>query len=234
MRIHSIFLAFVSWLLLPLALVATEPVHLGDPLAEVRGELLGLLENDQKFRRQLAELERNSATNPAQIQAVWQQVEATGHANVRSLEVILAKHGWLGPKEVGAKASDAIFLVIQHAALAVQQKYLPLMRAAVVDGRAAGSSLALLEDRVALREGRPQTYGSQIGYDEAADSSFVMPLADPDNVDARRAAVGLPPLADYVKQWKIVWDLAAYKQQLPTLKNPFAPEPPPSAPVPTK
>lgn len=48
---------------------------------------------------------------------------------------------------------------------------------------------------------------------------FVLPLEDPDNVDKRRAEVGLGPLADYVKQWNIVWDVEEYKKQLPELER---------------
>lgn len=73
------------------------------------------------------------------------------------------------------------------------------MRQAV---KAQPSVLSLLEDRVALGEKRRQTYGSQIGEDSAG-TSYVLPLADPDNVDARRASAGLGPLADCVKRWGI-------------------------------
>lgn len=194
-----------------------------DRHAEVRAELLALLEADQAGRQRLEAVERTHGRDSAEMQQLWAEIDATDAANVVKLEALLARHGWLGPQEVGARASSAYFYVIQHADLAVQRKYLPLMRAAVETGRAAGSTLALLEDRVALREGRPQTYGSQIGYDEATETYYVLPLLDPDHVDERRAAVGLPPLADYVKQWKIVWDLAAYKRALPTLRNTFAP-----------
>jgi hypothetical protein len=45
-----------------------------------------------------------------------------------------------------------------------------------------------------------------------------LPLEDPDNVDKRRAAVGLEPLADYVKSWDIEWNVEAYKKQLPAIE----------------
>ena len=56
---------------------------------------------------------------------------------------------------------------------------------------------ALLEDRVRLRDGKPQLYGSQVtrnpaGQWEARD------LENPEKVDERRASVGLPPLAEYL------------------------------------
>lgn len=199
------------------------------PLAAVKAELLLIHERDQAPRKQLAELEKAHGRNSPEMQAHWQRMAESDAANLAKVAAILEQHGWLGPKQVGPKASSALFLVIQHADLAAQQRYLPLMREAVKAGRAAGSSLALLEDRVALREGRPQIYGSQIGIHEDG-THYVLPLQDPAGVDIRRAAVGLPPLADYVSRWSIQWDPVVYLQQLPTLPNPFAP-PPPAAPA---
>ena len=37
---------------------------------------------------------------------------------------------------------------------------------------------------------------------------------DPDNVDKRRAEVGLPPIAEYIKNWDMKWDLEQYKKDL--------------------
>jgi len=65
------------------------------------------------------------------------------------------------------------------------------MREAVKTGRANGSSLALLEDRVAIGEGRPQIYGSQL-YQEGDGPLIVQAMEDPDHVDERRASIGLP------------------------------------------
>lgn len=195
------------------------------PYAAVKKELLAIHEADQTGRKKLRDIEQQHGRESPEMQALWKEIAAADAANLPKVEAILAQHGWLGPKQIGPKANSTLFLVIQHAELSVQQKYLPMMREAVKAGRAAGHSLALLEDRVALREGRPQTYGSQIGRDPTTGAHYVLPLVDPDHVDERRASVGLPPLADYVKTWSITWDVEAYKKQLPTLKNPMA-EPP--------
>ena len=131
---------------------------------------------------------------------------------------IIDERGWLGPDVVGRQGSSAIFLVIQHSDLPIQEKYLPLMRDAVKNKNAQGSSLALLEDRVALRQGKRQIYGSQVGRDNESGKHYVLPLDDPDNVDKRRAEVGLPPLADYVRNWQIKWDPTQYKLDLPAIE----------------
>ncbi len=135
-----------------------------------------------------------------------------------NVKAILDQYGWVGEDKVGPQANTTLFLVIQHADLATQQTYLPMMRKAVADKKAEPSALALLEDRVALGEKRRQTYGSQIGEDSTG-TAYVLPLADPDNVDKRRAEVGLTPLAEYVKHWGIKWDVDDYKKQLPAIEK---------------
>ncbi|MEZ5038583.1 MAG: DUF6624 domain-containing protein [Saprospiraceae bacterium] len=69
--------------------------------------------------------------------------------------------GWLGADVIGNQGNSTLFLVIQHADIETQEKYLPMMRDAVSKGNARASSLALLEDRVALRKGEKQIFSTQ-------------------------------------------------------------------------
>ena len=46
---------------------------------------------------------------------------------------------------------------------------------------------------------------------------LVLPLNDPDNVDKRRAEVGLSSLAEYLNHWNIKWDVEEYKKELPQI-----------------
>ena len=101
---------------------------------------------------------------------------------------------------VGEDAALAAFLMVQHADRDpdFQKKCLPLLEAAVQATEASGSHYAYLTDRVLLAEGKPQRYGSQ--FQTVDGKSVPLPLEDPDNVDARRQAVGLRPMAEYAKQ----------------------------------
>jgi hypothetical protein len=220
--------SFARWTLLLLAAVRAAAQAPADPpagkpeFAAVRAELLAILESDQKPRRELEELRRTHPGQSAEMRDLSRKMHEADAANLPKLEAILTQHGWLGPDEVGPKASSAFFLVIQHSDLPTQQKYLPIMRDAVKAGKARGASLALLEDRIELREGRPQIYGSQLRSD-GGGPYYVQAMIDPDRVDERRAAVGLPPLAEYLKNWDLTWDVAAYKAQLPELLAKLSP-----------
>lgn len=172
-----------------------------------------IYQEDQIYRRQLGDIEKKYGQNSKEMMAQWQLIREKDQNNIAKVTKILDEHGWLGPDVIGIKGSEALFLVIQHSTLQIQDKYLPMMREAVNMGNAKASSLALLEDRVALGKGNKQIYGSQIGRNPQTGKYYVLPLIDPDNVDKRRAEVGLKPLQEYISIWGMTWDVEEYKQK---------------------
>lgn len=178
-------------------------------------ELDSIYATDQGYRRELFEIEEKYGRDSDEINEQWKKISKADSINEIKVVKILDERGWLGPDIVGQQGNSTLFLVIQHADIATQQKYLPMMRDAVKNGNAQPSSLALLEDRVALRTGKKQIYGSQIGTDPETGKNYVMPLEDPEHVDERRAGVQLGPLKDYVSRWDIDWDVETYKKNLP-------------------
>jgi hypothetical protein len=173
---------------------------------------------DQQPRQQIAELEKKYGAKSKEMRAHWAYMSKLDSINVIKVTQILDKYGWLGYDKIGRQGNTTLFLVIQHADIDIQEKYLPMMRQAVKDRKAQASALALLEDRVALRRGGKQIYGSQVGWDENG-KYYVQPLEDPDHVDERRASVGLGPIAKYVQTWQINWDVEEYKKQLPQIEE---------------
>jgi hypothetical protein len=55
----------------------------------------------------------------------------------------------------------------------------------------------MLEDRVRAHSGRPQRYGSQLKPETGPQLEFY-PIDSVQRLDARRAAVGLPPMSVYL------------------------------------
>lgn len=174
---------------------------------------------DQGIRQQIDEIESKYGRDSKEMQELWANMARKDSMNLIVVKKILDERGWLGADVVGPTGNITLFLVIQHADLATQEKYLPMMREAVKNGKAQGSSLALLEDRVLIRNGKRQIYGTQIGIHEETGKHYVSPLEDPDRVDERRASVGLGTLADYVSHWNMTWDVGSYKKQLPELEK---------------
>lgn len=168
---------------------------------------------DQSYRRQISEIEKKYGRDSEEMQAHWKLIMETDSINLIKVKEILDTRGWLGPKVLGQQGNSTLFLVIQHSDPETQVKYLPMMRAAVKNGNASPSSLALLEDRVALGQGKRQIYGSQIGRDPENGEYYVLPLIEPENVNARRAEAGLGPIEEYVFQWNMTWDLEQHKKR---------------------
>ena len=190
-----------------------EEEHYNKPVVAI---LDTVLLNDQGGRMQLEAMQSKYGFDSKEVKSLWAAINKSDSIDLIKVEKILDKYGWMGPDEIGERGNTTLFLVIQHAEKNVQEKYLPVMREAVKNGKADPGSLALLEDRIALDEGKDQIYGSQISQD-AQGNSWLRPLLDPDNVDKRRASVGLGPIADYLSHWNMKWDVEAYKKQLPEI-----------------
>ena len=161
---------------------------------QLREQLLAMAAEDAKVRAELAatgELFRGYAP----------RMEDVHRRNARALLAIVRDHGWPGPGLVGEQAMHAAWLVLQHAVgePEVQRGCLPILRAAEARGDATPAQVAYLEDRIAFFERRPQRYGTQFDWDEHGRFS-PWPIDEPEGVEARRAAVGLPPLADRIAQ----------------------------------
>ena len=182
-------------------------------------ELLQIFKDDQDIRIQYIDSSKKYGYNNPIVDSLAKVMIFNDSIDLKKVTKILDTKGWVGSDKVGAQANQALFLVIQHADIKTQQKYLPMMREAVKKGNAPSSSLALLEDRVALREGKKQIYGSQIGRNTKTNKFYVLPLEDPDNVDKRRSEVGLDSLSEYVKNWEIIWNVEEYKKDLPEIEK---------------
>ena len=183
----------------------------------VRQQLLKIDEFDQRYRNQMDFIEKKYGHESKELQALFKDMHLADSTNLIQVESILQKYGWLGSDKIGNDANTTLFMVIQHSKLSTQKKYLPLMREAVKNGNAKAKNLVLLEDRVAIFQGKMQTFGSQIFWSKANNRYFVLPLADPENVDKRRAEVGLQPLSEYVSNWNIKWNVEEYKKDLPSI-----------------
>ena len=195
------------WSLTSISLLAQEYT------TPLQTELLQILETDQKYRMRMDSVSKAYGFKSSQMKELWQVMRKQDSINLVKVKANVAEHGWMGPDKKGSKPYMALFLVIQHSDQQTQEEFLPMIRVAAKRGDALASDLALLEDRVALGQGRKQLYGSQIGQDEKSGKMYVLPLEDPDNVDKRRQSVGLPPMAEYVHYFGINWNLEEYKKQ---------------------
>jgi hypothetical protein len=147
---------------------------------ELRDELLTMAEQDQAERRGEAVLADEPRT--------------------ARLREIIDEHGWPTYDLVGEEAADAAWLIAQHSDLdpGFQAEALELLREAVAEDQASPGNLAYLEDRVAVADGEPQRYGTQVGCGPKGPKPST-PIQDPDRLGERRADAGLPTYGRYLR-----------------------------------
>lgn len=182
---------------------------------EIRNVLDSIYIEDQKYRLEIDSMNNRFGWQSKEMKDHWNKIRKTDSSNLIKVQKILDTYGWLNANQVGKTANSTLFLVIQHSNQKTQEKYLPMMRKAVKEGKANSKSLALLEDRVSLGKGELQIYGSQIRKDHKTGEMYVRPLIEPEKVNERRKKVGLGSIEEYVSHWNIKWDVDDYKKKLP-------------------
>lgn len=100
----------------------------------------------------------------------------------------------------GDDATQAAFLIAQHAPLEFQLEFVSLFESWSKEGIIAPSTFVLMVDRMRLRQGKTQLYGSQVITDDSGISKL-SPLDDLDKVRARRDSLYMEPLDDYVARF---------------------------------
>ena len=202
---HKIMLSMAPLLLSLAPAHFAQDLRAASPSDAVRRELVRMGEDDQKRRQEMMDLmDRLAGSDSEKMAKKWKQAverqnELDGK-NRQRLDEIVKAHGWPKKSVFGEEASGVAFLIVQHAELDYQKKYFPLIKDAVSLKEARMSDLAMLEDRILTREGKKQVYGTQLRLNQTTQRMELYPIEDEVNVDSRRAAVELEPLAVYLKR----------------------------------
>jgi uncharacterized protein DUF6624 len=135
---------------------------------------------------------------PMEEPGLFDRLAAVDADNQAWLARVVEERGWPGRTIVGPDGAHNAWLLAQHAPdLDFQVRCRDLVATAVDTGEATPAQLAYLDDRVRMRQGLGQRYGTQIQLD--ADGRPVpFEIDEAGGVDDRRRAVGLGPLAEYV------------------------------------
>ncbi len=161
---------------------------------------------DQTLRHLLEDVSKKFGQTSNEYRYFWEVINREDSINLVEVETIIKKYGWVGKSEIGEKANEALWLVIQHADLATQEKYLPLLQSSVKKGESNPNDLALLEDRILMRNNKPQKYGSQVITNNKTGAVFYE-IENPEYVNQRRKTVGLIPIEEYAKLLGIEWTI---------------------------
>lgn len=158
----------------------------------IRRKLLHLIRMDVEVRTRLEREGTLEGGYHPLMRAVHEQ-------NAQLLDEMVEKHGWPGIYVAGADGAHAAFLIAQHAISlpGLQKRWLELMNKAAGRGEIEAWQPAMMHDRICYFENRPQRFGTQFDWDCEGQMS-PWPLEEPEEVDARRKAIGLPPLVEVI------------------------------------
>jgi hypothetical protein len=180
-------------------ILCSDSLQLREKLSEIRNR-------DQGDRaRIIKDLERKT---PEEIKAAALELKISDKKNQLYIAALLDKCGW--PKGLSAIDNHTIFLIIDHADTAYMARYFPMLKTQTELGVVSRNDFATLQDRIQLRSGKKQTYGTQTF--KAGNVVTVWPVEDMGNLDSRRKAMGLPSMQEYIsflnKTYKseVLWD----------------------------
>ena len=156
---------------------------------------------DQMGREAMLKIDL-STLSPEQEQAanraMWQAQNDADEANLDALLAMLPPEGWFLKSRYGEGPSQTAFLIIQHSNLEQWRRFVPVLEPLVAAGEVDGTQFGLMYDRLAVNEGRPQRYGTQVTCKNGRWVIDYDNLEDPANADHRRAEAGFPhTLAQY-------------------------------------
>ncbi|MEH3112176.1 DUF6624 domain-containing protein [Pedobacter terrae] len=148
-------------------------------MTHIAGELVAMAQHDLKIRDELSKSGKLSpGYNP--------DMEKVHRYNASRLEEIIDAIGYPSIEKVGREASDAAWLIVQHAISEpnFMKKCYNLLSD---DPNASPKQLAYLYDRLCYFEGRPQRYGTQF------DKNCVYPIENLEEMKLLRKELQLEP-----------------------------------------
>ena len=152
-----------------------------------------------KMATQQSEIQQNfqkydKTTLPASLQLLATNIN---QLHTETLKEIVSLNGWPNKESVTEQGVKAAFSIVNHSTdLAFQQDMLPLIIQSYInqDG-IAGKDVAEFTDKVSLKLGKPQVFGTQA---EVVEGKIQFaPIENQANVDQLRAQMGMPPLAEF-------------------------------------
>lgn len=153
-------------------------------------EKLGpLVERDQLIREGLERRGVLEDTYHAEMEKVHLH-------NASKLKDLIKKKGFPVLSNAGEKGVRLSWLIVHHAISLPDfvKECLIQMRLAAAESDYPLELLACVEDRVAFFEGRGQLYGTSFDWFQGSLTPTL--VEDPERLDFRRAAMGLPPMSE--------------------------------------
>ena len=166
--------------------------------------LTEVLYKDQYVRLQMQELTKavNNDGNAELIDSLIvlsENIERIDKENIAVIDSLL-QQGL--PKGLSEESYKTIWIVIDHASLEKQVQYLSIIEKMSSEGLIDVDNYAILFDRIAMKQNRPQRYGSQsVQFGTPGNMHlYIWPVENAESLDSLRETVGMGPVLKYLEQ----------------------------------
>ncbi|MUP45971.1 hypothetical protein E0K83_09475 [Gramella sp. BOM4] len=194
-------------------------------IAELNKELIERGEKDQAIREEVIpvamEYQKTGEGAFKMIRLVTKQ-NSIDKKNQKFVAKMIEKCGW--PNELSSESHNAIYLIIQHSDLEFIDKYFGQVKEKAIAGLLDKDDYATMLDRKLMYEGKYQLYGTQT-FQSEDKVNLVWPIADVENLKARRDSVSLPSMEEYFALAKeefnveMRWDKSLTLEQAKDIKQ---------------
>lgn len=160
-----------------------------------------MIEHDQSVaKRHIDLMNQNVKSDAPEIKNLMDEWKTVGDADKILLKTLFKDNGFLGYSEVGEQSSHNFLQMVQRmdADSTFQQEVLVEMKKHIAKINASPIEFAYLTDRVNLNQAKPQVYGTQLKINEKGTSYEPKSVIDPENLNNRRAEIGLGTIEEAI------------------------------------
>jgi hypothetical protein len=176
--------------LMGIMLTLTISVSYAQDYDAIRAKLEAISDSSYQLRKNVMPVIKKYGADSPQMDSLNSIILSHDSASLAGVTLILEKYGWLGISKVGKRASQALYLTIQHAQEnLLREKYFPLLKASAIAGESNLADMATMKDRILIEKGRKQIYGTQ--YKVIDGERVVLPIKNEKKVNRKRKEVGL-------------------------------------------
>ncbi len=172
-----------------------------------------------KMREAQTELNDKILAQTENNKPLVERLNALSREHLVRLCGIYKEYGWLTKNIVETEGLEAALFIIRNSNNAgLQREIFPVVVEASQAGLIPKANLASLIDRIRLKSGGRQIFGTQLKVED--EIGYLYPLENEAKVDDWRKTYQLPPLADFIKQIETEYRTLVVKMpSSPILKN---------------
>jgi outer membrane protein OmpA-like peptidoglycan-associated protein len=120
-----------------------------------------------------------------------QQYNQKDSLNFLAIQKYLDHNGYPKIAKVGRRQSKAVgYIILHHFDSLTFERYLPVIKSLCMEGEAEWNMFAMMTDKLCIKKGEPQVYGTQ--YDRDANGRTILyKIDDIEKVNYRRMRIGM-------------------------------------------